>query len=91
MHVTLTPEFEQLVARKVESGRYHSAAEVVHEGLRLLEEQDRLQEMRRDDLRREVARGVEQADRGELVPSETVFQTLRERNRQATEAAAQSK
>lgn len=84
MQITLTPEFEQLVARKVESGRYHSAAEVIHEGLRLLEEQDRLQEMRREDLRREIARGVEQADRGELVPSETGFQTLRARNQQAT-------
>ncbi len=83
MQITLTPEFEQLVARKVQSGQYPSATEVIHEGLRLLEEQDRLQEMRRDDLRREITRGVEQADRGELVPSETVFQTLRERNEQA--------
>jgi len=88
MHVTLTPEFEKLVARKMESGWYHSAAEVIHEGLRLLKEQGRLQELRRDDLRREIARGVEQADRGELVPSETVFQTLRARNPQAAAANA---
>jgi antitoxin ParD1/3/4 len=42
MNVSLTPELEQLVRQKVESGRSPSAGEVVREGLRLLEERDRL-------------------------------------------------
>jgi antitoxin ParD1/3/4 len=41
MNVSLTPELEQFVAGKVESGRYTSASEVVREALRLLEEHDR--------------------------------------------------
>ena len=40
MNVSLTPELEAFVARKVESGRYNSASEVVREALRLLEDQD---------------------------------------------------
>ena len=40
MSVSLTPELEQFVSTKVESGRYNSASEVVREALRLLEEQD---------------------------------------------------
>jgi antitoxin ParD1/3/4 len=40
MNVSLTPELDQFVAGKVESGRYNSASEVVREALRLLEEYD---------------------------------------------------
>jgi antitoxin ParD1/3/4 len=38
MNVSLTPELEKLVTRKVQSGLYQSASEVVREGLRLLED-----------------------------------------------------
>jgi antitoxin ParD1/3/4 len=85
MNVSLTPELERLVAEKVESGKYPSASEVVREGLRLLQERDELRRARLEELRREIARGVEQADRGELIDGEAVFQELRERN--ATAAA----
>jgi putative addiction module CopG family antidote len=39
MNVNLTPELETLVRRKVASGMYTSASEVVREALRLMEEQ----------------------------------------------------
>jgi antitoxin ParD1/3/4 len=83
MNVSLTPELERLVAEKVESGMYTSASEVVREGLRLLHEQDERRRARLEELRREVARGVEQADRGELIDGEDVFRELRERNAKA--------
>lgn len=68
MNVSLTPELEQLVTEKVESGLYNSASEVVREALRLLKERDDLREARLDELRREIAIGLEQADRGEMRP-----------------------
>ena len=40
MNVSLTPELEQLVNEKVESGFYQTASEVVREALRLLSERD---------------------------------------------------
>lgn len=40
MNVSLTPELEQFVQTKVESGRYNSASEVVREALRLLEDHE---------------------------------------------------
>ena len=40
MNVSLTPELEELVSQKVATGMYHSASEVVREGLRLLRERD---------------------------------------------------
>ncbi len=65
MNVSLTPELEEMVSRKVESGLYNSASEVIREGLRLLKEQDDLRRMRQEEVRREVLKGYEQAQRGE--------------------------
>jgi antitoxin ParD1/3/4 len=45
---------------------YHSASEVVRAGLRLLKDQDQLYQIRLAELRKEIALGVEQADRGEV-------------------------
>jgi antitoxin ParD1/3/4 len=68
MNVSLTPELEKFVHRKVKSGRYHTASEVIREGLRLLEEQDKLRAMRLEALRQEIQIGIDQADRGEVAP-----------------------
>jgi antitoxin ParD1/3/4 len=68
MSVSLTPELEEMVSQKVESGLYNSASEVIREGLRLLKEQDDLKRMRQEELRREVLKGYEQAQRGESQP-----------------------
>jgi len=40
MGILLNPELEQRIAVKVQSGRYHSPAEVIEEGLDLLEARD---------------------------------------------------
>lgn len=57
MNVNLTPQLEALVRAKVSSGLYTSASEVVREALRLMEEQDRLKEVKREELRREIQAG----------------------------------
>ena len=54
MNVNLTPQLEELVRAKVNSGMYTSASEVVREALRLMDEQDRLKQIKLDDLRRDV-------------------------------------
>ena len=57
MDVPIPSALEQFVHDVISTGRYGDPAEVVAEGLRLLE--------RRERLRQEVAAGVEQLDRGE--------------------------
>ena len=76
MNVSLTPQLEQLVHDKVKSGRYLSASEVVREGLRLLEERDRLHNLHLAELQQKLTLGVEQADRGDLLESDDVFAEL---------------
>jgi antitoxin ParD1/3/4 len=90
MNVSLTPELERLVQEKVKSGRYLSASEVVREGLRLLEERDRLYQARLAELQKEITLGVEEAERGELVDGEVVMQEIYEELRQAEAAQPQS-
>jgi antitoxin ParD1/3/4 len=68
MNVSLTPEMEEMVNQKVESGLYNSASEVIREGLRLLKEQDDLRLIRQEELRREVMKGYEQSRSGDSRP-----------------------
>lgn len=59
MNVSLTPQLEQLIKQKVETGMYHSSSEVIREALRLLDERDRFREMKLADLRREIQAGLD--------------------------------
>ena len=83
MNVSLTPELEKIIQSKVESGRYLSASEVVSEALRLLEERDRIREMRLEELRKEIQIGIDQADRGEVAALDVqgTLAKVRERRR----------
>ena len=65
MNISLTKELEKLVTTKVASGRYHSASEVIREGLRLLENQDIVRQARLEQLRRDVQIGIDQLDLGQ--------------------------
>ncbi len=59
MNVSLTKELEKFVHDRVATGRYHSASEVVREGLRLLESREQLREIQLDEVRRRAALGPE--------------------------------
>lgn len=67
MNISLTPELDTYVQDKVKSGLYHSASEVIREGLRLLKEKDALQELRLEELRKQVREGFAQIERGECL------------------------
>ena len=58
MNISLNPHFEELVKGKVESGLYSSASEVMREALHLLEERDRLRDLRLEELRCEIQKGI---------------------------------
>lgn len=77
MNISLTPHLEDLVKGKVESGFYSSASEVMREALRLLEERDQLRELRLEELRREIRKGI---DSGAATPLE--MEAIKARGRQ---------
>ncbi len=88
MNVSLTSELEKYVSEKVASGLYHSASEVIREGLRLLKDQDVLREIRLNELRQQIQVGL---DSGESQPLdiEDVIERGRKRRAQRSKASHQ--
>ena len=87
MNISLTPELEEMVRRKVESGMYNSASEVIREALRFFSEQEQIREQRLEELRREIQIVLDSIKEGGLVDGEEAFRVLRqmseERRRQS--------
>ncbi len=70
MNVSLTPELEREIERRVASGRYTSASEVIREALRLFLRFEAARAAEIDDVHQRIAAGIAQLDRGEGVPAE---------------------
>lgn len=76
MNVNLTPELEQLVQTKVQSGRYNSASEVVREALRLMEQKDEVRSIQLQELRNRMDRALGESVRGEGTGGEQFMQEM---------------
>ncbi|MEX2216475.1 MAG: type II toxin-antitoxin system ParD family antitoxin [Phycisphaeraceae bacterium] len=68
MNVSLTKEHERFINKKVKSGRYQTASEVVREALRLLQDHETLREIRLKELKKEIQKGIDSLERGEGIP-----------------------
>ena len=68
LNIYLSPDLEDWVKAKVQSGQYNSASEVIHHGLYLLQDQDTLYQIKLERLRKDIAISVEAAERGEVAP-----------------------
>ena len=88
MNVSLTPELDNFVAGKVESGRYNSASEVVREALRLLEEHDRARNAQLAAFNQEIGARLASLDRGEYVKPAEARRRDRAKVPRAAKAAA---
>jgi antitoxin ParD1/3/4 len=77
MQVVLDPELEHFVEQQVRAGLYSSASEVVADALTLLKSAD-ADTIPADELRRLIAEGQAEADRGEFIDGAAVFAELRE-------------
>jgi antitoxin ParD1/3/4 len=53
------PHFESFIKKKIESGRYSSASEVVREALRLFEEFEEVRAIKIKNLRKQLREGRE--------------------------------
>lgn len=88
MNISLTFELESFVKSKVETGMYRSASEVVREALRLLEEQDEIQSMKLEALRRDVNQGLDSLERGQGKPLD--LEAIKAKGRVKLQAKAKS-
>ncbi len=68
MNVHLTRDLEKFIARKLATGRYGSASEVIREGLRLLADEDDW----KAEARRKVAQGLAELKAGKALDGDEV-------------------
>lgn len=68
MNISLTPELEKFVNERVESGMYYSASEVIREGLILLKEQETLKQIKINELKQEIQKGIDSLNEGGAIP-----------------------
>ena len=83
MNVSLTPELEEFVSTKVDSGGYASASEVVREALRLLEEHGRARSAQLEAFNQELGHRLSSLDRGEKIEPEAARARIEAKSRSA--------
>lgn len=67
MNVSLTPELEKFIQRKVASKMYQTASEVVRQALRVLQREEEYDKARLAALRQDIQVGLDQLERGEYI------------------------
>lgn len=78
VNVSITPELDAFLQSRVKSGRYQTTSEVVREALRLLERHERERDEAYQQLKSKLDRSAAQAERGEFLDGDQVFDELRE-------------
>jgi len=76
MNIELSPEVEELLRKKIGAGTYASENDVLHQALRLLEEQDEYLELHREEIRGKIDEARRSLDRGEGIDGEQVIERL---------------
>jgi antitoxin ParD1/3/4 len=84
LNVSLTPELGRFVRKHVDEGRYQTASEVVREGLRLLERQERDHQAALETLQAKLAHAAAQADRGTFIAPSSVLERIKTLKRKRT-------
>ena len=79
MDAILPKELEAFVQQLIDGGHFDCPAQAIETGLWLLKDQYELYKIKRDELKKLIAVGIEQADRGEVIDGELVFGKLREK------------
>jgi Arc/MetJ-type ribon-helix-helix transcriptional regulator len=80
MDVSISKQHLENIMRKVGSGKYSSAGDVLACALALLDEREETLERELADTKEKVRQGIEQTDTGQLIPADRVFQELRQRD-----------
>ena len=69
-NVNLSPQQSSYIRSSIRTGRFRNASEVVRAGLRLLEQQEKVEKLKLAALRRLADESFDEIDRGEF---ETVY------------------
>ena len=59
IHATVTPELDSFVEQLIDTGRFTSQSEAVRAALRLLEDKERLRDMKLEALKQKIQKGLD--------------------------------
>lgn len=88
MSINLTPEQERLIETKLQSGKYHSAEEVLEVALRLLDEYDRADAEWVDEVRIKIDAAIEASAHTSPIDGETFVNQILKRFQQGNQESA---
>ena len=75
--VSLTPDLDDAIQRRIRSGSHASQSEVIRAALRALERDEQEQARKLAALDAALARGLADAESGRVVPAEEAFARVR--------------
>lgn len=82
MGLTLPPELESFVAQQLLEGQFASKDEVLIEGVRLLLQRQLDRQAKLEDLRREIALGIDDLENGKSAPfNQEILERIKARGR----------
>ena len=81
MNIQLKPEQEKFIQKKIASGEYSNANDVISQAFKLLE----AREIKIKELKDKIAIGTEQIAKGQITDGEIVFERLQEKINQIAE------
>jgi antitoxin ParD1/3/4 len=75
--ISLTPDLDDAIQRRLATGRYASHNEVIRAALRVLERDEEEQARKLATLDAAIARGIADAEAGRVMPLEDAFARIR--------------
>ena len=75
--ISLTPDLDDAIQRRIASGRYASQSEVIRAALRVLERDEEEHARKLAALDAAIARGIADAEAGRVVPLDDAFARIR--------------
>jgi antitoxin ParD1/3/4 len=75
--ISLTPDLDDAIQRRIASGRYASLSEVIRAALRVLERDEEERERKLAALDAAIARGIADAEAGRVMPLDDAFARIR--------------
>lgn len=88
LNVRLTPKQSDFVRRQVREGKYRSQSDVLREGLRRLEDDQRFFVSSVRELREKIAEGLADVEAGRVVDGPAFFAKMREMKRRRRKKVA---
>jgi antitoxin ParD1/3/4 len=75
--ISLTPDLDDAIQRRIASGRYASQSEVIRAALRVLERDEEERARKLAALDAAIARGIADAEAGRVIPLDDAFARIR--------------